>query len=221
MSKKQVDWENVEADYRTGRFSNRVLAVKYGCTEGAIRKKAKAEGWEKDLTAKVQAATKAKLAQRVSEVKVKQDGTQSTHDESVRGSETRTVRTERQIIEEAAEESAGVVMRHRRTILSAQVMASTLLGQLEEAAAKREEIEEDICEETRGEMTSHRRSRMLRAVSLPTHTGAMLNLANALHKLVTAERAAWNLDDKAAGPSYEDELARLAESEPDSKPETE
>ncbi len=43
------DWAAIEIDYRAGQLSNRALAEKYGVSDTAIRKKAKAEGWEKAL----------------------------------------------------------------------------------------------------------------------------------------------------------------------------
>ena len=49
--RKKVDWEGVEREYRTGTRSLRDIGAEFGCTEGAIRKKAKAEGWERDLSA--------------------------------------------------------------------------------------------------------------------------------------------------------------------------
>jgi transposase len=43
---KPIDWAGIERDYRDGRMSIREIARWYGnVTEGAIRKKAKAENW--------------------------------------------------------------------------------------------------------------------------------------------------------------------------------
>lgn len=52
--KIEIDWLAVEADYRPGILSNRDIARKHGCTEGGVRKKAKKEGWVKDLSAKIE-----------------------------------------------------------------------------------------------------------------------------------------------------------------------
>ena len=45
---KDIDWPAIERDYRTGQLSNRELGRQYGCSYEAIRKKAKAEDWEKE-----------------------------------------------------------------------------------------------------------------------------------------------------------------------------
>lgn len=96
------DWEAIESAYRAGSLSLRSIADKHGITEGAIRKRAKTNGWLRDLTQKVRDATKTKLVRK--EVRI--DGTQEQ------------VRTDNQIIEEAAEEAASVVLSHRIDLAS-------------------------------------------------------------------------------------------------------
>jgi len=44
---KPIDWDGIERDYRAGVMSVREIARWYGITEGAVRKKAKKEGWER------------------------------------------------------------------------------------------------------------------------------------------------------------------------------
>lgn len=46
-SDKPIDWAGIERDYRAGVMSNREMARWYGISETAIRKKAKAEAWER------------------------------------------------------------------------------------------------------------------------------------------------------------------------------
>ena len=61
MSEVGPDWEAIHAEYRAGQLSNVMLGKKYGVTEGAIRKRAKAEGWQKDLADAVRQQVKEKL----------------------------------------------------------------------------------------------------------------------------------------------------------------
>lgn len=44
---KPIDWAGIETDYLDGRMSVREMGRWYGVTEAAIRKKAKAEGWQR------------------------------------------------------------------------------------------------------------------------------------------------------------------------------
>jgi hypothetical protein len=44
---KAIDWKSIERDFRAGVMSIREIAKWYGLSDTAIRKKAKAEGWER------------------------------------------------------------------------------------------------------------------------------------------------------------------------------
>lgn len=54
MARKAVDWESVEREYRAGIRSLRDIAGEVGVSEGAIRKRAKAEGWEREKAVRQQ-----------------------------------------------------------------------------------------------------------------------------------------------------------------------
>jgi hypothetical protein len=43
------DWERIELDYRAGVKTLRQIAAEHGITHGAINKRAKRDGWERDL----------------------------------------------------------------------------------------------------------------------------------------------------------------------------
>lgn len=49
--KKPVDWAEIERDYRTSPMSVREIARWYGVDEKSIRKRAKANGWERPQAA--------------------------------------------------------------------------------------------------------------------------------------------------------------------------
>jgi hypothetical protein len=51
---KNIDWERIEADYRAGIKTNYEIAAEHKTSEGNIRREAKKNGWEKDLTARIQ-----------------------------------------------------------------------------------------------------------------------------------------------------------------------
>ena len=58
---KRADWEAVERDYRTGRFTLRELEAKHGPNNATIGRRADREGWTKDLSDAIRQATSAKL----------------------------------------------------------------------------------------------------------------------------------------------------------------
>lgn len=51
--KAAPDWERIEADYRAGIKTLRQIADDHGITHGAINKRAKRDGWSRDLSARL------------------------------------------------------------------------------------------------------------------------------------------------------------------------
>lgn len=96
MSAK-TDWEAIEAAYRAGQLSIREIAKAHSISEGAIRKRAKAECWTRALADKVREAVREKL--------VRSDGTQPSR-----------TRTDAEIIETSAQIGFDVVTSHRRDL---------------------------------------------------------------------------------------------------------
>ena len=196
--KTAPDWELAERLYRAGQISLRMIAPQCGVTEGAIRKKAKKEGWARDLTEKVQQAVRTEL--------VRAEGTHRPACEP-------DPRTEREIVTQAAENAVAVVRGHRRDLSAGQAICATLFDQLKDAAENRAELEEQAHDEAgEGPSAGKRRAAFLKALSLPTHAGVIRDLSAAMKNFQTLERAAWNLDEKKEDvPEYEAELKRLAE----------
>ncbi len=64
MTTKQPDWEAIERAYRAGLLSIREIASTQGITHGAINKRAKRDGWERDLRAKLQAKADSLVSKR-------------------------------------------------------------------------------------------------------------------------------------------------------------
>jgi hypothetical protein len=53
------DWDRIELDYRAGIKTLREIADEQGITHGAINKRAKRDGWVRDLSAKIRAKAPA------------------------------------------------------------------------------------------------------------------------------------------------------------------
>lgn len=189
--KKPVDWQAVEAEYRSGSLSNRLLAEKHGVSEGAVRKKAKTQGWPKDLTKAVREAVRSELVR--TEVRTPNVG-------------------EREIIESAAATGAQVVRTHRKDIRSAADLVGLLMSQLADAVVGREELEQAIEEEVEGDegpVKYQRRAKLMRAVSLQSHAAIARDLSTAAKNLVGLERQAYNLDEKPDEDSYDERLVAI------------
>ncbi|MCK7019634.1 hypothetical protein [Enterobacter kobei] len=121
------DWEAIESAYRAGSLSVRAIGEKHGVNHATILKRANKEGWQRDLTEKVRAATKAKVTKSVTK-----DGNQPP------------VVTDEQIIDRASDEAAAVVMAHRESLSAWRGITNKLRDFLEDA---------DITEENHASMS--------------------------------------------------------------------
>lgn len=179
MAASRIDWEQIERQYRAGVVSLREIGRDHGVSDTAIRKRAKADGWERDLTEKVKERSRAKLVR-----------TLGSHG----GSHEQRARTDAEIVEQAAETQVTVVKSHRRDIATGRRIVATLFNELIEATEQRDEIDEAIEVETAADKDGKRRAMMRRAVGLPSRAATMQSLAGALRSIVVLERQAFNIE---------------------------
>lgn len=191
MTAKQPDWEAIERAYRAGALSIRTIADRNGISDTAIRKKAKACGWARDLSEQVRKEVRNKLVRG-----------------EVRDDQCANPERDAEIVEEAAEEGARVVRSHRRDIRKATNLANLLMDDLLLTIQQREAIEDAIEEETREDSSGIRRGSMLAAVGLPSNAKTLFQLSSAMKNLQVLERQAFGLDDKEQ-PGDSDELSKL------------
>ena len=178
----KADWESIERDYRAGVLSIREVGKLHEISEGAVRKKAKALGWERDLTDKVNEKVRSDLVREVRSEYAPADPKQPEQ-------------TERAIIEKAAATVVQVVREHRGRIKQGNKLVELLTKQLMDVAGSREEFEEAIGIVCAGDKTPERMNRLLKAVSLGAHSTIAVNLANATRVWVGLERQAFNITD--------------------------
>lgn len=157
---KQPDWEAIESAYRAGSLSVRSIAERHDISHVAIAKKAKKEGWQRDLTEKVQQAVKAKIAGTVTK-----DGYQPSYQSEVV--------TEEQIIENASNEGAAVVLAHRTGLARWRAIADKLCTALTNMPVVAE--------------------------NLSDFSRALNSGVDAQLKVIKGERQAYNLDAEAEG----------------------
>lgn len=71
--RRSVDWDAVERDFRTGKFTLRELAVAHHVSHQAIGKKAEKMAWTQDLAKAIKQATNAILIQEIINNQVAKD----------------------------------------------------------------------------------------------------------------------------------------------------
>lgn len=194
--KPAPDWEKIEADYRAGILSLREIAEAHpGTNHVAIARKAKREGWSRDLSAKIRAKADALVTERT----VTADVT----------AERRV--SERDIIDANAQAIVSVRLSHRRDIQRSRSITMRLLEELElQSGRENAELLEQMGELMRREDDRGQdklNDLYQKIISLPGRAKTMKDLGESLRVLVTLERQAFGLDDKDQKP--QDSLTTL------------
>ncbi len=180
--KRRTDWDAVERDYRTGKFTLRELEAKHGAFNSSISRKAKKDGWTQDLSIAIKQATNAKLAEALVSSQVS-EGLQKV---------SNTVLA-------AAEVNKQIIVGHRSDIVQANQVVRDLLVELKESALLAEH-KKQLALILAGDNPSNvalALEAIKRALALSSRVGSVKALAEAITKLQTAERKAFGLDDGA------------------------
>ncbi|HHZ7697346.1 TPA: hypothetical protein ACWL3X_004017, partial [Proteus mirabilis] len=178
---KRPDWEAIESAYRAGVMSIREIASQYEITHQAISKRAKKEGWERDLKAKVKARAENLVAKR----------------EVASLVATEKAISERQLIEANAEVIANVRMEHRGDIRRARELTNNLFDELSAECAdvpalrKLGELMFSPDDNGRDKLNEIYHS----IISLPERVKSAKSLSETFKNLVGLERQAYGLDD--------------------------
>lgn len=177
-----ADWERIELDYRAGIKTLRQIADEHGITHGAINKRAKRDGWERNLGVKIQAKADALVSKAAVSSEVSTD----------------TKVRERAVIDANAQAVADVRLAHRRDIQRARRITNTLLDELE----KQTDPDTLLLLGELGEMLrqpdDNGQDRLNdlyhKVISLSERSKTMKTLAESLQKLVDMERTAFGMD---------------------------
>lgn len=179
-----ADWERIELDYRAGIKTLRQIADEQGITHGAINKRAKRDGWERDLSQKIKAKAEALVSKTLVSNEV---------------SKERRI-AERDVVEAGANAIVEVRLGQRRDIQRSRTLSMALLAELESmVGSDTVELMKQL-----GELMRDNNSRGVdrlndlyhKIISLPDRVKAMKDLSECLRVLIALERQAFGLDDK-------------------------
>lgn len=195
--KQPTDWERIEQLYRAGVLSVREIAASCGVSHTAINKRAKTNGWDRDLKAKIQAkadslVSKAEVSTQVS---------------------TEALATERGIVEANAQVIASIRIAHRTDIGRSRRLANKLLDELEGLTDNRD-LFEQLGEMLRNEDDKGQDKRndlYMKVIDLPSRSKTMKELAETLKNLIALERQAYDVGAEKPG----DDRSQLTEEELD------
>lgn len=190
----KCDWSALQADWLVGNVSQAGLAKKYGITDTAIRHRIKAEGWKRD---------EGDLYRHKVEIKVQEKAAASVLAE-LRGAKARKA-AEAEVSDLAAEVGAQIVECHRQDAKRARGLVNMLFDHLGMAAKDRDvltEMAEQANED--GQISDEQLRKLMKALSLSSHSTTVRDLTVALKNLVYIERGAFGLD-KTAGKEQQND----------------
>jgi hypothetical protein len=202
------DWERIESDFRAGQMTIREIARQHGLTDGAIRKRARRDGWARDLSNKINVR-----AQRLAlEAAVRTAGTQNAT--------TAYQVDEEAIVAGAAQEKANVLVRQQeaigdfwRTLDSLRAEIAALEGESDLFDRLRDLVAVDLLASQAGddaEAAGKREARLRafdRILSLPSRVKLAKDIADLLKIVFDMEGKVWHLGDD---PAVNDAPAGLA-----------
>ena len=190
--KKKIDWEKIEVDYRAGVKTLREIADEHNITHGAINKRAKRDGWERDLTAKIKAKSDFLVSKSLVSSEV---------------SKERRI-LESDIINANATNSASIQIAERKDVSKARDIVMSLFGELEHQVNNKELYEKlgEILEE----QNESKMVELYRKVSsFAGRVGSMKSLSDALKTMIELERRVYKIDDQSSDhETYEEYLKR-------------
>ena len=187
-SRKKIDWESLEKDWRTGQFSNLFLGEKYGVSEAGIRKNAKKYEWKKDLVEQYQKGVEHELVRTVD--------SESTNDgSSLELKSLDQIEDDKKIVDKAVKIGVEVVRQHRKRVKQLTKITDELTRRLGNdlfPLENNDDPELGTLEEVHGRSESH--------------TDIAWKLSKVISETVKLERQAFNLDAKNGDPKNNKEI---------------
>ena len=178
--RKPVDWEAVEQDYRTGILSNRALGDKHSVSHAAIQKRAKSEGWTKDLSARI----RQKAEDKVSKAEVSKEVS------------TESLVTERQLVDANANVVANIMIGHRSDASRLRRVVTALLEKVEAIVKESELFEQigDLCAAPDEKGIDKINDLYRKVIELPAQTDTTKKLAETMKILIELERKIFKIE---------------------------
>lgn len=187
MTEKQpTDWERIEQLYRAGVLSVREIATTCTVSHVAIHKRAKRDGWTRDLAGKIKAKADSLVNSQVVNSEVNKE----------------RALTERGIVDANAQVIADIRMAHRTDIGRSRRLANLLMDELEGLTEEQGTLKELISQLKDGEDVDTAMLELAsKMASLPSRTKTMKELAETLKTLIALERQAYDPGNDSGGPA--------------------
>jgi hypothetical protein len=191
--KEAVDWDALEPHYRAGIRSLKDLGAEYGCSDAAIVKHAKKNGWTRNLAAKIAAKAEAKVSAAAVSAEVS----------------AQRAANQEQVVEANAQLQYQIRMEHRQDIKASRELFQKLLSEVRGITDHPDLCEElfDLLYAKEGEASGDDpkavmreqdrlfklRQAFERVMSIGGRVDAAKKLSEMLEKLIKMEREAFGI----------------------------
>lgn len=204
------DWEAIERDYRSGRFTLRELSALHGPNgpdAATIKRRADKHKWEKDLAEAVRIATRAKVIEATVAAEAAARATETQQAVAVAQQAVASS------VSVASDIAAKVVIEHRARAKRAAEVARGILEELSAAAAL-DEDRELIAEILAGDgadpgKVAEARQAIQRALGIGARASTVQKLTDSLAKAQAMEERAYRLEDAPSAPQPAMDIASV------------
>lgn len=187
IKRADIDWNGIEIAYRAGIKSLKAIGTEFGISNAGVLKRAQREGWTRDLSARIKAATEAKVNATLVNAPL-------------------TAIREDQVVEAGANLQAEVVLSQRKDIKRSRELGVKLFAELEAMTDSKEliaELGEIAHMKLSGEVGEKLADKIMDTFNKVTSFGGRVSnykaLADAIKTMVGLERQAYGLADNANG----------------------
>jgi hypothetical protein len=178
MTRKAVDWEAVEREYRAGIRSLKDIGAEFGVSDAGILKRAKKEEWQRDLTERIRAKAEAKVSAALVSEKVSAESNAN----------------ERIVVEASAQVLADALLGQRRDVSRSRSIVQKLFDELEAQGDGLEELA--MLGEALESGDEEKLAQIARKViAFPSRVDSAKKLAESLRTLVELERKVLRIKD--------------------------
>lgn len=179
--KPMPDWERIELDYRAGVKTLRQIAEEHGISHVAINKRAKRDGWSRDLSAKIAAKADELVTRR-----------------AVTSSVTKTA-AEREVVAANAQIQADAVLSQREDVRKGRSLVMSLFDELDHETANRDLYQQlgELMQSGDESGTDKLNEIYRKVISLPQRIDGVRKLSESLRIQVELERKVLNIDERA------------------------
>jgi hypothetical protein len=201
---RDIDWQGIELDYRAGVKSLVAIGEQFGVSDAGILKRAKRDGWARDLSKRIKAETARKVV-----IETVARGLSPEEQEA-------KLVSENELVSVAANQQTGVVFRQRQRIERLTGISDKLTEELEKQIANAVEL--DVVGDLLHSPDEKGRDKLneiyQKVISFPGRVTSLKNLVETSKTLIALERQNVGLADNANGEADKPaETADMSEAE--------